>query len=280
VKERLTGAIILVVLIVLLVPELLSGPKGPAVTAPAGAAPPSSEEPPLRSYTINLGDDSHSQTEPAGSAAGSAAASNGPGMPQPSGPEQPTSQTGAPQSSTSEAAGTPSQSGAGQPSGTPLETPQQPASHEQSATRVQPTPRDQSATRAAKSTAPPQKPAAAPKPSSQTSSAAARTEAPKPTRGVAAEKASRNDAEWGTYHFAGATEATWYELAKSIVFAQSEITGRSPSVSAISSESYPSAARRPLNSRLNSDLFAARFGKRAGSWQDRVPEIVRALVTR
>jgi dTDP-4-dehydrorhamnose reductase len=97
---------------------------------------------------------------------------------------------------------------------------------------------------------------------------------------VAAEKASKNDADWGTYHFAGPTEATWYELAKGIVFAQSEITGRSPSVSAISSESYLSAARRPLNSRLNSDLFAARFGKRGGSWQDRVPEIVRALVTR
>jgi DedD protein len=181
VKERLTGAIILVILIVLLVPELLSGPKGPAAAAPAGAASPSSEEPPLRSYTINLGDDSHSQTEPAGSAAGSAAASNGPGMPQPSGPEQPTAQPGAPQSSTSEPAGSLSQSGAGQSSGTPLETPQQPASH------------DQSATRAAKSTAPPQKPAATPKPSSQasSSSAAARTEASKPARTAAAEKAGK-----------------------------------------------------------------------------------------
>ena len=105
-KERLTGAIILVVLIVLLVPELLSGPKGPAASAPAGAAVSSSEEPPLRSYTINLGDDSHSPSEPAGSAA----ASNGPAMPQPSGPEQPTAQPGAAQSGTSEAAGSPSQS--------------------------------------------------------------------------------------------------------------------------------------------------------------------------
>ena len=59
-KERLTGAIILVVLIVLLVPELLSGPKGPAATAPAGAASTFSEEPPLRSYTINLGDEHRS----------------------------------------------------------------------------------------------------------------------------------------------------------------------------------------------------------------------------
>lgn len=55
VKERLTGAIILVALIVLLVPELLNGPIRPASRA-RGAA---SEEPPLRAYTINLADEAH-----------------------------------------------------------------------------------------------------------------------------------------------------------------------------------------------------------------------------
>jgi DedD protein len=60
VKERLTGAIILVALIVLLVPELLTGPIGSAPRAAAVA--PSAEEPPLRSYTINLADDTHSRS--------------------------------------------------------------------------------------------------------------------------------------------------------------------------------------------------------------------------
>jgi DedD protein len=55
VKERLTGAIILVALIVLLVPELLTGPIKSAPRAVASSA----EEPPLRSYTINLADDAH-----------------------------------------------------------------------------------------------------------------------------------------------------------------------------------------------------------------------------
>lgn len=55
-KERLTGAIILVAVMVLLVPELLTGPVRSS-TAPQTAAT-SSEEPPLRSYTINLADDS------------------------------------------------------------------------------------------------------------------------------------------------------------------------------------------------------------------------------
>ncbi len=52
-KERLTGAIILVALIVLLVPELLRGPVKSASRTVAASA----EEPPLRSYTINLADD-------------------------------------------------------------------------------------------------------------------------------------------------------------------------------------------------------------------------------
>ena len=64
---------ILVALMVLLVPELLTGPIRSAPRAAAVAL--SAEEPPLRSYTINLADDAHSR-----SAAATA-----------SGPQQPTS---------------------------------------------------------------------------------------------------------------------------------------------------------------------------------------------
>ncbi|MBV9725772.1 MAG: SPOR domain-containing protein [Gammaproteobacteria bacterium] len=58
-KERLTGAIILVALIVLLVPELLTGPVRSAARAAAVAS--STEEPPLRSYTIKLTDEAHNR---------------------------------------------------------------------------------------------------------------------------------------------------------------------------------------------------------------------------
>ena len=73
VKERLTGAVILVALIVLLVPELLSGPVRSAPRHAAVAS--SAEEPPLRSYTINLADDTHSH--------GTAAQTSGPQQPAP-----------------------------------------------------------------------------------------------------------------------------------------------------------------------------------------------------
>jgi len=53
VKERLTGAIILVALLVLLVPELLSGPA----PSTAAAAPASADGQRMRSYTIDLARD-------------------------------------------------------------------------------------------------------------------------------------------------------------------------------------------------------------------------------
>jgi cell division septation protein DedD len=72
VKERLTGAIILVALFVLLVPELLTGPVRSAPRANTVAS--SSEEPPLRSYTIKLADEAHPR---------SAAVRSGPEQPAP-----------------------------------------------------------------------------------------------------------------------------------------------------------------------------------------------------
>ena len=70
-KERLTGAIILVALMVLLIPELLTGPLRSAPRA--AALPPSAGEAPLRSYTIELADEARTRNA----------------APQASGPHQP-----------------------------------------------------------------------------------------------------------------------------------------------------------------------------------------------
>lgn len=75
-KERLTGAIILVALIVLLVPALLTGPIRSAPQMLAAASSASAEEPPLRSYTIHLADDARAHT---------AARASGPEQPAPIG---------------------------------------------------------------------------------------------------------------------------------------------------------------------------------------------------
>jgi DedD protein len=88
VKERLTGAIILVALLVLLVPELLTGPVRSAPRSQVAAS--SAEEPPLRSYTINMADDGRSH---------GAAAASGPEQPAPlpAAPADPAADSAAPQ---------------------------------------------------------------------------------------------------------------------------------------------------------------------------------------
>ncbi len=58
-KERLTGAVLLVVLLVLLVPELLTGPH--RAPPPTPAQP---DQAPMRSYTIDLGDSPHANNAP------------------------------------------------------------------------------------------------------------------------------------------------------------------------------------------------------------------------
>jgi DedD protein len=72
VKERLTGAGILVVVLVLLVPELLTGPR--PVPPPAAAQP---DQAPMRSYTMELGASARANSGPV---AASTTASPGPAM--------------------------------------------------------------------------------------------------------------------------------------------------------------------------------------------------------
>ncbi len=67
-KERLTGGIILVVALVLLVPELLTGPR--SAPPPAPAQP---DQAPMRSYTMELGESAHAREPVAASTAGSPA---------------------------------------------------------------------------------------------------------------------------------------------------------------------------------------------------------------
>jgi dTDP-4-dehydrorhamnose reductase len=95
---------------------------------------------------------------------------------------------------------------------------------------------------------------------------------------IAGSGALASDDLWGTYHFAGSGDASWHEFASEIVAAQARWTGRYPVVTAIPAIEYPTLARRPANSRLDSGRFAAAFGFRAMPWRMRVPTIVAAVL--
>ena len=83
----------------------------------------------------------------------------------------------------------------------------------------------------------------------------------------------------GTFHFAGTGATTWHGFAEAIVAAQAEATAKHPPVDAITTADYPTPAKRPANSELESSRFAETFGYRAKDWRERTDEVV-GLLTR
>jgi len=82
---------------------------------------------------------------------------------------------------------------------------------------------------------------------------------------------------WGTYHFTGSGVTTWHQFACRIVAAQAPLTGRTPRVTAIPTSDFPTPARRPANSELDSRLFERVFGFCGRPWPEETDAIVRAL---
>ncbi len=82
----------------------------------------------------------------------------------------------------------------------------------------------------------------------------------------------------GTYHFVNAGEATWCGFAREI-FARAETHGRKPPwVNAITTADYPTPARRPANSRLDTQKLTRDFGVTPRPWRTAAAEVVDALL--
>jgi dTDP-4-dehydrorhamnose reductase len=81
----------------------------------------------------------------------------------------------------------------------------------------------------------------------------------------------------GIYHFVNQGEASWHELAEHI-FAWREAHGAArPKVVAIPTSDYPTAARRPANSRLDTRRISETFGIRPRPWQAAIDDILLEL---
>lgn len=82
----------------------------------------------------------------------------------------------------------------------------------------------------------------------------------------------------GTYHFTAAGVTTWHGFASRIVEIAAPLTGRNPRVTAIGTADYPTAAKRPANSRLDCRLFVEKFGFLPRHWTAGVDATTRLLV--
>lgn len=83
----------------------------------------------------------------------------------------------------------------------------------------------------------------------------------------------------GTWHLAADGECSWYEFAGEI-FRQAVARGlldRAPGLDAIPSAQYPTPARRPAYSRLDTAAFVRDTGLHLGDWREGLSEALDAL---
>ncbi|CUH82381.1 dTDP-4-dehydrorhamnose reductase [Tropicibacter naphthalenivorans] len=77
----------------------------------------------------------------------------------------------------------------------------------------------------------------------------------------------------GTYHFAGAPDASWADFAREI-FARA---GRAVAVEDIPSSAYPTPAKRPGNSRMDCSDITRDYGIARPDWRDSLTRVLAEL---
>lgn len=96
----------------------------------------------------------------------------------------------------------------------------------------------------------------------------------------AIEQALGNPALDGLYHVTAAGEASWYDFA-GVIFSEARKHGSDLKISqlnAVPTHAYPTAAKRPLNSRLDTAKFRDAFGLDLSHWREGVEETLHQLL--
>jgi dTDP-4-dehydrorhamnose reductase len=80
-----------------------------------------------------------------------------------------------------------------------------------------------------------------------------------------------------TYHLAGSGFASWFEFAQEIFRDAADAGLAAARVRQIATADWPTPARRPVSSKLDSSRFRADFGFQMPAWQDSVREVIAML---
>lgn len=84
-----------------------------------------------------------------------------------------------------------------------------------------------------------------------------------------ANQVNNGSTEWGVYHFSGEPHVSWFEFAQAI-FQKAEdcqVLENTPVLTAITTSEFPTAAKRPENSKLDCSKIKAVFGIEASDWK-------------
>ena len=82
----------------------------------------------------------------------------------------------------------------------------------------------------------------------------------------------------GLFHMTGTGEASWAEFAEAIFAASAALNGPAARVRRISTSDYPTPAKRPANSRLDSSRLGRIHGVQLPDWRTSTEEVVTRLV--
>lgn len=96
----------------------------------------------------------------------------------------------------------------------------------------------------------------------------------------AIEQTLANPVLCGLYHVTAMGETSWYDYAR-FIFAEARKGGGDLKISelnAVPTHAYPTAARRPLNSRLDTAKFRDAFGLSLPHWREGVEETLQQLL--
>jgi dTDP-4-dehydrorhamnose reductase len=82
----------------------------------------------------------------------------------------------------------------------------------------------------------------------------------------------------GVYHAAGSGETTWYRFAQAIMKGSAAKSGPSCRVRPITTQEYPTRAKRPANSRLDCSKLARVFGISLPAWEASLDNCLHQLI--
>jgi dTDP-4-dehydrorhamnose reductase len=87
---------------------------------------------------------------------------------------------------------------------------------------------------------------------------------------------------YGTYHVASGGETSWHGYAQFVIgealAAGKALKATVDAVAPLATEQYPTPARRPLNSRLDTTRFRTTFDLRLPPWQEGVRHVLRQIL--
>jgi dTDP-4-dehydrorhamnose reductase len=87
---------------------------------------------------------------------------------------------------------------------------------------------------------------------------------------------------YGTYHVASGGETSWHGYARFVIgealAAGKQLKANVDAVAPLATEQYPTPAKRPLNSRLDTTRFRTTFDLRLPPWQEGVRHVLRQIL--